>query len=116
MPRLLSIQRGSSVLEGTIENYRKCLDIFYQYLKESGKTLKDISARHMVPFLIELEQHYNDGRRRPLIIFRDEGFFQFLCFHQVAIGQPTAILDVNSAIKIDQATENTLSDIFRSRK
>jgi len=68
--------------EGTIENYRKCLDIFYQYLKQSGKTLKDISVRHMVQFLIELEQRYNDGRRR-LIIAEMRVFFQFLCSHRL---------------------------------
>jgi len=68
--------------EGTIENYRQCLDVFYRHLKQSGKTLKDISAMHMVQFLIELEQRYNDGRRR-LIIAEMRMFFQFLCSHRL---------------------------------
>ncbi len=68
--------------EGTIENYRKCLNIFYQYLKQSGKTLKEIGARQMVQFMLTLEQRYSDGRRR-LIIAEMRVFLQFLCSHRL---------------------------------
>jgi site-specific recombinase XerD len=78
----IEYSKGIKRSEGTIENYRKCLDIFYQYLKQSGKTLKDISARDMVQFLLKLDQRYNDGTRR-LIITEIRVFFQFLCFHRL---------------------------------
>ena len=113
MPRLLSIQKGSSrSRKAPVENYRKCLDIFYQYLKESGKTLKDISARHMVPFLIELEQHYQTADV-DLIIAEMRVFFNF--FASISLlsdnrQQPWMSILQSRSI---EPTENTLS-IFRS--
>lgn len=78
----LEYSRGIKRSEGTIENYKKCLNVFYRHLKQSSKTIKDISAGQMVQFLIELEKCYNEGKRR-LIIAELRVFLQFLCYHRL---------------------------------
>jgi integrase/recombinase XerD len=64
--------------EGTIENYKQCLHIFYRDLKQSAKTIADINAQYMIQFLSMLEKIYQPGRRR-LIIAELRVFLKYLC-------------------------------------
>lgn len=64
--------------EGTIENYYKCLNILYQDLKRSDKTITDIDVQYMIQFLSTLEKTHQPGRRR-LIIAELRVFLKYLC-------------------------------------
>lgn len=64
--------------EGTIENYKKCLNVLYKDLKRADKTISDINVQYLVQFLAMLEKANQPGRRR-LIIAELRVFLKYLC-------------------------------------
>lgn len=64
--------------EGTIQNYKRCLNLLYLDLQQSGKTLADINIGYLVQFLLHLQKRPKNGDHR-LIMVELRMFFKYLC-------------------------------------
>jgi len=86
------LQNEKKYSEYTIENYHRCLENFYQYLKEKKVTLKEVDYNFLRTYLVYLYEKDYSKKTICLQISSLRSFFHFLLKEKIIKSNPMILI------------------------